>query len=181
MLSQTAPSTSKYLMSRCHALMFETGLDQPEAHKRKVCGSCGNIIYSSANDRITVDSKKARPRKSLHGKKTSTEARAVVFLCGCCGKETRHRLETAPPAIRKPIKSFNSTSSAASDQLPQSSNRIGVASTPPPTLSTNASSKKRAKARKQSGLGALLAKHKESESRANSGFGLDLLDLMKKT
>ncbi|KIN01277.1 hypothetical protein OIDMADRAFT_41876 [Oidiodendron maius Zn] len=46
-------------------------------------------------------------------------------------------------------------------------------------LSTNASSKKRAKARKQSGLEALLAKKKSSEA-TTTGFGLNLMDFMKK-
>lgn len=46
--------------------------------------------------------------------------------------------------------------------------------------SANLSSKKRAKARKQGGLQAMLEKAKQAEAHS-SGFGLDLMDLMKMT
>jgi hypothetical protein len=46
----------------------------------------------------------------------------------------------------------------------------------PTTLAT----KKRIKARKQGGLEAILARQRATDSR-ESGFGLDLLDFMKKT
>jgi hypothetical protein len=47
--------------------------------------------------------------------------------------------------------------------------------------SANASSKKRAKIRKQGGLLAVLAKKQDIDTRGSSGgFGLDLFDLMKK-
>ncbi|KAH0569222.1 hypothetical protein GP486_000039 [Trichoglossum hirsutum] len=51
---------------------------------------------------------------------------------------------------------------------------------PARAASANASSKKRAKARKQGGLQALLAKKKEGDEK-RGGFGLDLMDLMKGT
>ncbi|KAH8816254.1 hypothetical protein F5884DRAFT_664407 [Xylogone sp. PMI_703] len=171
-LSQNAPSTSKYLMSTCHALMFDNSLDQSESHKRKVCGACGHIIDLSLGDTVSIDteikSRKVRPRKS-------TGMKTVVYTCISCRRKTRHELGPAPTAIRKSpisISTFNPASSGtlnSSRQAPQSS-------------STNVGSKKRAKLRKQAGLGALLARSKESEARnSNAGFGLDLLDLMKKT
>lgn len=51
---------------------------------------------------------------------------------------------------------------------------------PAKVASANASSKKRAKARKQGGLQALLAKKKEGGEQKGD-FGLDLMDLMKGT
>ncbi|RFU31405.1 hypothetical protein B7463_g4933, partial [Scytalidium lignicola] len=179
-LSQSAPSTSKFLMSRCHTLMFDNSLDQSESHKRKVCGACGNIIDLGLEDRVRVDSRKARSRKGMR-EQQSSETRAVVYTCGSCGKKTRHSLNAAPTAIRKSPRSSNLAFLPASNPLLQSSSQTSITSTPSPGLSANASSKKRAKTRKQAGLGALLAKHKESEARgASGGFELDLLDLMKK-
>jgi hypothetical protein len=51
----------------------------------------------------------------------------------------------------------------------------------PSSALANASSRKRAKIRKHGGLQALLAKSKEAGSHSSGGgFGLDLLDFMKK-
>ncbi|KAI9679513.1 MAG: hypothetical protein M1817_005535 [Caeruleum heppii] len=47
-------------------------------------------------------------------------------------------------------------------------------------LSNSQSSKQRAKARKQGGLHAMLARQKQQQSTTADGFGLDLMDLMKK-
>jgi hypothetical protein len=70
--------------------------------------------------------------------------------------------------------------SKTSTPLKASPSDTQLAPRTPGSALANASSRKRAKFRKQGGLQALLAKSKEADTRGSAvGFGLDLLDLMK--
>ncbi|APA08507.1 hypothetical protein SS1G_02207 [Sclerotinia sclerotiorum 1980 UF-70] len=177
-LATSAPTTSKYLMSQCNYLMFEHEIEQPESRKRQSCGACGTIMILGWEGKLEVKSQSSN-KKRYHKKPAvaSSEQKAVIYTCGSCSKKTRHRLGPAPVVSRSEMSTIQRGGVSKNGSVPaQSSTTTNITVTP----STNASSKKRAKNRKLGGLGALLAKQKASEA-SSSGFGLDLMDLMKKT
>lgn len=171
LLVSTAPVTSKYMMSQCNSLMFEHNLEQSESQKRNVCGACGTIMILGWHGTLEVESQRFRRRNKgrLEQRPRGETTRAMVYTCGSCGRKTKQRLNIPAPVTRR------------KSQLPQAGplSSMRHPSTPSTAPSANASSKKRAKTRKQGGLEAILAKYKAAESRG-SGFGLDLMDLMKK-
>lgn len=176
LLVATAPSTSRYMMSSCNALMFDRNIDQSETQRRKICGACGTIMILGWEGTVQLESQKQR-RKENDKKKDAPNARkAIVYKCEACSRKTRFPIP--PPVPRNKIRAQRQmpSSGTGATNLPQAK----ASSTTSTPLSTNASSKKRAKARKQGGLGAILAQRKASEP-SRSGFGLDLMDFMKKT
>ncbi|CAD6449310.1 aa13fd62-4a9c-4ebc-a0c6-02c8420710f9 [Sclerotinia trifoliorum] len=176
-LATSAPTTSKYLMSQCNSLMFDHEIEQPESQKRQSCGVCGTIMISGWEGKLEVKSQSSN--KKLHRKKpavASSEEKAVIYTCYSCNKKARHHLGSAPVVSRSKMSAINRGAVSKNGSLPaQSSTTTNTTAMP----STSASSKKRAKNRKLGGLGALLAKQKASEA-SSSGFGLDLMDLMRK-
>ena len=173
LLATTAPAASRYLMSRCNTLMFERNIEQPEAQRRKICGACGTIMVLGWEGKMQLEPQ--RPRGSNNQKRdTHKSNKAVVYKCESCSRVSRFPFPLLAPRNKTQL-------------LPQTPTLgVGVASPSPgkaisrmdAPLSTNASSKKRAKARKRSGLGAILAKKKSSET-STSDFGLNLMDFMK--
>jgi ribonuclease MRP protein subunit SNM1 len=176
LLTTTAPATSRYMMSSCNALMFDRNIDQSETQRRKVCGACGTIMILGWECTVQLESQKRRRKKGDQSKDAPNSSKAIVYKCESCSRETRFPIPL--PAPRNKMRSqrqMPSSGTGAMNLLQAKAN--STTSTP---LSTNASSKKRAKARKQGGLGAILAQKKASEA-SRSGFGLDLMDFMKKT
>ncbi|RDW66064.1 hypothetical protein BP6252_09699 [Coleophoma cylindrospora] len=170
LLATAAPSTSRYLMSQCNALMFENEVEQPESHRRKVCGACGTVMVLGWAGHLEVETRRSKKKKASQA--GVAKARAMIYTCDSCGRKTRHHFNNPPPPRRnissqaaQPVASLSSSSTSA--------NQLEA------VPSANASTKKRAKSRKQGGLGALLAKQKASD-QLSSGFGLGLMDLMKK-
>lgn len=178
MLATSSP-TSAYLLSQMNQLMFDNDIESSESHRRYACGSCGCIMipgWTSSLEKDTIKgvsrrsktkskSGHARPRSSEDHKRTS----ALVYKCNLCAKDTRHRLPTYEiPAFRKGHKKL-----AQSVSLPTTTTSTSAAASP-----ANTNSKKRARARKQGGLQALLAAKKENG--ASGGYGLDLMNFMKK-
>ena len=184
LLTTTAPATSKFLMSKCNSLMFDNGIEQSESQKRKVCGACGTIMILGCNSKVDVEPQRARWGKRTPRKATRDRARAMVYECESCGRKTR--VSISPPTSKYKALSVSNTKHSSS--ITQASN---ISLLPPslslPQLKSNISSapssagKKRSKARKQGDLEAILAKQRATDSRSSSGFGLDLLDFMKKT
>ncbi|KAF7917224.1 uncharacterized protein EAE98_010329 [Botrytis deweyae] len=177
-LAKWAPTTSKYLVSQCNSLMFDHEIEQPDLSKRGSCSACGTIMILGSEGKLEVKSqsfKKKPIRKRAKG--ASRVEKAMIYTCGSCTKVTRHRLDSAPVASRSKNGAVQHGAVSKPSHLPaQNLTTANTTSTP----STNASSKKRAKNRKLGGLGALLAKQKASQT-SSSGFGLDLMDLMKKS
>lgn len=177
-LAKSAPTTSKYLVSQCNSLMFDHEIEQPDLSKRGSCSACGSIMILGSEGKLEVKSQCLRKkliRKRAKG--ASSVEKAMIYTCGSCNKMTRHRLDPAPVASRS--KNGAAQHGAVSKTNPLPTQNLTTANTIG-TSSTNASSKKRAKNRKLGGLGALLAKQKASQT-GPSGFGLDLMDLMKKS
>ena len=177
LLATASPATSKFLMSKCNALMFDNGIEQSESHKRKACGTCGTIMILGWDGKLEIESQRALRGKSTPRGTTRDRARAMVYKCESCGRQTR--LNITPPAPK--TKALSLSNKNHSSSITQGSSPT----LPPPksniSSAASSTSKKRSKARKQAGLEAVLAKQRAIDSRGSSGFGLDLLDFMKKT
>jgi ribonuclease MRP protein subunit SNM1 len=182
----SAPGTSAYLMSRCNTLMFDNDLNQSDAQKRHVCGACGNIMMLGWTGTRQMESLKVqrgrRNARSTVPQSSIAKVKTVVYTCERCSRRTRQSINTTIPRSSKTL-DLNNHPEASQIATPF---KASLLETHPAarTLSltpANASSRKRAKIRKQGGLQALLAKTNETDTRGSSGdFGLDLLDLMKK-
>ena len=179
LLAGTAPATSAHLMSQCNGLMFDNDLEPSDAYRRKSCGACGNIMLPGISSKMHKETREIAKRKGKsdkRGSNPSLQARAIVYKCSFCQKNTRLPLPTTTStAIRKSTKNHSHAVSLKATSSVTPGNSASESSTP---TSANASSKKRAKSRKHGGLQALLAKKNEPQS---SGFGLDLMDLMKRS
>jgi ribonuclease MRP protein subunit SNM1 len=175
LLAAAAPETSRHLMSRHNSLLFDSNLDPSEAQKRKACGACGTIMILGWNGVLELK-QPGRKNRRRHGGVSKTQ-RAVVYTCECCRRKTRHPFPAPRQKYNPGTKSSKpapvSATASASSRTPQAKD------VPTVSQSSNSSSKKRAKNRKQGSLQAILAKQKASEGASGSGFGLDLMDFMK--
>jgi len=177
LLATTAPATSRYLMSRCNSLIFEHNLGQPDPQKLKACGACGTIMIFGWEGTCQTVSQRPRRKKSSHHGLATYHARAMLYICESCRRKTRHQLNIAPPPARHKLASPHAISLSTTNHssTPVVSNSASKTSG---TSSANLRSKKRAKARKHA-LQGILARQRAAESHS-SGFGIDLMDLMKK-
>jgi RNase P subunit RPR2 len=169
LLATTAPSTSKYLMSARNDLMFDSGMEQPESLKRNACSACGTILVIGWQATLEVQSQSPRLQNQ---KPAKLPRKDMVYTCESCSRTTRIRI--APPTKKQISKSYIRHTPSTK----QSITSIAKSESGPRIISANSSSKKRAKARKQGSLAAVLAGRNSAAS--TSGFGLDLMDFMKK-
>lgn len=176
LLTTSAPETSRYLMSQHYSLMSDSDLDLTESQKRKTCGACGTIIILGWEGKLEVDSQQPRRGKGRPKREAPAPSKAIVYTCDTCSRKTRFPLaSTSRPARYKVASSNLKVLPAGKPSATPQMDSTSVTKTP----SSSSNSKKRAKSRKNGGLEAILAKQKASQS-ASSGFGLDLMDFMKK-
>ncbi|KAI9773985.1 MAG: hypothetical protein M1839_001936 [Geoglossum umbratile] len=188
-----SPAVSAHLLSQCNKIAFENELDPSSARKRSVCGACGSIMVpgwtchvhpqSAGSKKVSKKTlKRRRSRKPQMAAPSSVSIvdgtemgeLEMVYQCRACGRATRQALPKKPP--RRPAVPLPPT---ANTSIPTQHLGLDAAESAGPATA-NASSKKRAKARKQGGLQALLAKRQRGDELSGD-FGLDLMDLMKKT
>jgi RNase P subunit RPR2 len=204
LLAATAPETAAHLMSQRNSLMFHNQLELTDAQRQHVCGSCGHIMLPGKDkegfirleqDKILCGIRRRRPghpqQKSSSSSSSSAGTRACKHLtCGMCGRYTRIALPPAPRISRvrptnKGRGTVAATAVAAATRVPAPSAQTNTTAmqtaTEPPRVSANASSKKRAKNRKQ-GLQALLQQSQATSSKGGGlgGLRLSLTDFMKK-
>jgi len=161
LLATTAPTTSRYLMSRCHSLMFESDIDQPKSQGRKACGACGSIMILGYEATIGLERNCKR--------KGNETAKAIVYKCDVCNVKTRFPINAAPKSTNRPW----AISKIKASSMSQTDAHIQLASgSAAPKMS-----RKRSKSAKQGGLKALLQKKTQNTPRAS---GFDLMDFMKK-
>lgn len=200
LLSSTSPAVSRHLMARVHALARDTNLGISEAQIRDACGACGNIMIPGWTSRTYLEKDKpsleSRTKTNGKGKgKTGSVQlpkyvgaaagvdKSIVHECWICNRKSRQRLPTSSRPDSTKHTHVASPSTISSIPGVARLTPLGPKSEPehPISSSVNASSRRRAKSRKQGGLQALLAKKKEDESKGgmSTGFGLDLMDFMK--
>ncbi|KAL4923905.1 ribonuclease P Rpr2/Rpp21/SNM1 subunit [Aspergillus undulatus] len=165
-MGSTSPSTAAYLMSAHNAIFHEDHKPLNQRLHDSFCGACG----SSRNPEWT---KVASIKKNTQKHVTSSLAKgltpegATVYKCLRCRRRTvtLPRVSSRAASVTAPIP--NSKSSASTpDQVSASKS------------AENANSKKRAKARKQGGLQALLA-NKQSQGGQSQSKSLDLFDFLQ--
>ncbi|KAI0869300.1 hypothetical protein GGS24DRAFT_166985 [Hypoxylon argillaceum] len=186
LLALASPETSAHLMVERNSLMFNNHLDQPDVQRQHICGCCGHIMIAGHGDLFEMNSSKtAREKRASRSKKKGKDVLRKsgcqkTLTCSNCGRYTKINL---PPPARVPKHRPNQTSKPLvadtrnATLLIRSGNAPRAASPSEPVkTSANASSKKRAKNRKQ-GLQALL--QQSSNSKPQVGLGLSLADFMQ--
>ncbi|KAI1352875.1 hypothetical protein F5Y01DRAFT_84712 [Xylaria sp. FL0043] len=197
LLSSASPQTSAHLMSQRNSLMFDNGLDQSDVQRQRVCGCCGHIMIAGRDsDELAMESSKTRHPKRRRGNRRKTASASSsssspspsspegrcrkIWTCGNCGRYTTIKL---PPPDRIPRRRFKQMTSRPTTMAGRVANTPSSAITtttsitePTTRVSANASSKKRAKNRKQ-GLQALL--QQSASSKSQLGLGLSLSDFMQ--
>lgn len=185
--SSTAPATSAHLMLECKRVATNNDIQMKQTEPKPACGACGTILISGWTSRTFIASprrsKKSKP-KSKKGVQTTQRvaSKLVISKCLVCRRSTKTQLMTTTrPGVGGTEVSGSlplpSIASLPTDPNPKTAdlNRQETHN----LRSANLNSKKRAKARKQGGLQAMLEKSKTTETHS-SGFGLELMDLMKK-
>lgn len=189
-----APTSAAAFEAEVGNIAEKAGLTHPDSRRREICSACGNILAPGLSCTVATESAFLRSSKCARNMKAGQHKPAekiMVYTCKRCSKSTRVSAGVPPKARRvvvgntKPdmvkMSIADPLLSASNDsELPQI-DKVESRTTPPTPSGkgpSNAGSKQRAKARKQSGLQALLAKNKASASTL-SGSGLDLMDFMK--
>lgn len=186
MLSQSAPETSAFLMSRRNDVLVENDIPISDVQRQHVCSCCGHIMIPGRGDALKIETDKAlrseRKKQPQSGSRPQAQvqncARRLggilkVVTCGKCSRQTSLKLE-GPSRISRHKKGVQQKTSGSLGKHAQASVPVHE----PVRVSANASSKKRAKNRK-AGLQALLDQ-KQGSGSATTGFGLSLADFMKR-
>jgi ribonuclease MRP protein subunit SNM1 len=171
-LSSSSPSTAAYLLATHTHLLHQESKPLTSRQREQYCGACGSIRQTQWTKRTEI-----KPRKTA-----TWSSGATVYKCLRCHRRTVNAHKKAAPtkAIPRAVTATASLSSGAATPVGASPSQTSPASssdpadTRPSNATDNASSKKRAKARKQGGLQALLA----SKSRSQPSSSLDLLDFL---
>ena len=185
LLVSESPSTSAHLLAVHTQILHNNFRPLNHRHHETFCGACGSIRRPEWTKKTNV-SAKSKPQRS--NRKVSKEPRdeTTVYTCLRCRRRTvkSHRRGITSQSSLSDIKaqtlsqpeSTNSPSKMAHD-LPQNvSNDREMAQAN--KASENASSKKRAKTRKQGGLQALLESKQQQKSQSASS-SLDIFDFLQ--
>lgn len=178
-LHLSSPSTAAYLLGTHNQILHEQFKPLNQKQKDTFCGSCGAIRDPQSTGAIQTKKKQTSGSSS---KNTISDGGVTIYKCPRCSRQT------VKPLRRDPIHSSSHRSTAGTSAAPVDQPPSSTAEAP--TLQTqlqpgnedrnkviktaeNASSKKRAKARKQGGLQALLANKQQNQS------SLDLFDFLQ--
>jgi hypothetical protein len=182
LLCSGSVSTAAHLMVQHNGILHEDYKSVKLRQHESWCNGCG----SPRQSRFTkIVKPKYRSSKGKTRPASIASREAVVYRCLRCSSRTVQRRQSQP----RPLQKAGGTSTASIQAVPSTevptSGRSTVNLTSRPaaesstkTPSENASSKKRAKARKQGGLQALLASKRSGESTQSSS-SLDLLDFLQ--
>lgn len=182
-----SPSTSSFLLASHNQLLNEQGETLTASQEREICLGCGTLRTPGWMSAISTQRKRKRNTSVGSHKQGSgnvSPRSGVVYKCLRCDRHVTQSLQKPP---RRHVQSKKTPSSStqevsapvsttASAALQQRGKPTDTADAKKP--SDNASSKKRAKARKNQGLLATLAASKQPRSQTPSA-SLDLLDFLQ--
>jgi RNase P subunit RPR2 len=180
LLHVQSPTTAAVLGSQYDKLLVDRNLDleasqkEWDAHRRDICGACGNLLIPGLSCQVSQETTTSEGNKGRKAKKPKGDVqKAMVHTCSRCDTRTIQPIPAPPPAR------FHKRGSGISkSQSQHSSNaKATILQDDAAPKSANASSKKRAKTRKQGGLQALVDKSKNNSRKGD--FGLDLMDFIK--
>lgn len=187
--ASSAPATSAHLMAQRNIEANERGVVSTKTRPGGSCKACGSILVPGWTSRTSIVRKGGRSKAALKKKKklrknASDLLKYLRIDCLLCYRYEERLLHESMPKSKDGLKTLTRQAVIGSEPQHPSSQTHDSSAAPTSQvqasqpLATNTSSKKRAKARKQGGLQAMLEKSKASTG-PSSGFGLDLLDLMK--
>lgn len=162
-------STSAHLLAVKTRLLHEQSRSLNVRQKREQCGACGSIRKPQWSKITEIKPKRSKPLTSV-----SASTGATVYKClRCCQRTVLPSRRNSRTPASKPS-SRTATVTSTRESTPVGGEAKGSTQAPTnPKPGDNQNSKKRAKARKQGGLQALLA----SKQRAQPS--LDLLDFLQ--
>ncbi|KAB8238063.1 hypothetical protein BDV23DRAFT_181125 [Aspergillus alliaceus] len=170
-LELLSPSTAAHLMAVHNQIYFDELRPLRQRHQEASCGACGSIRKPEWTRTVHIKKKTTKRNSSL-----AAPDGATIYKCLRCRRRTVKPSRREPTRLNAPPKV-----AAATDSTPSTIPPAVQYSAPTEEKETtskkadNANSKKRAKARKQGGLQALLAS--KQQSRSNSS--LDLFDFLQ--
>lgn len=185
--ASSAPETSAHLMAQRNIEAADNGLSPSRKQFNGSCKGCGSILLPGWTSRTSIVRKGGKVKVGAKKKPRSNASDLARYLrvdCLICYRYEERPLKGLKPKSKHPLQ-ISSEQALIGSEPQETSTRIYDASTSSTDqvkaskpLAPNTNSKKRAKARKQGGLQAMLEKSKASTG-PSSGFGLDLMDLMK--
>lgn len=174
-LAETAPQISRHLNLKHNTLAFQHVIDLPPERRRTVCGACGTLVKPGVNGKLERERKGKRNGKAQNSvqHKTTLTARtqARIYTCFTCNQYTRTISKYPAKKPRRKEKAGVPTTVASISP---------VVDKPAPVPVPQTAAAKKSRSSKKSGLAALLAQQKKTQS-SSSGFGLNLMDFMKKS
>ncbi|KAI4172063.1 MAG: hypothetical protein LQ343_003810 [Gyalolechia ehrenbergii] len=179
LLRGTVPETSAHLMQQRNVVAEESDKSLNKAQLKDICRACGVILVSGSISKVSVAEKVGKKKRTFVPEPEAFEEQSKIE-CLSCHRVTvtsMQQLQENMRVVAKPVPLAKPSSIALSETIPSSDSRTEEMGKP---ASANASSKKRARARKQGGLQALLEKSKGTDS-SSGVLGLDLMDFMKET
>lgn len=175
-LSSLSPSTAAHLLSVHNHILHDDLRPLNQRQQDFCCGTCGTIRKPEKSRTFQVKKKKSKRASSFSDG-------ATIYKCLCC------RRRAVKPHRKEPVRTKLPSRTAApapevSTAITEPSTEKTVSQQPDPEpveaskakTAENANSKKRAKARRQGGLQALLASKQQSQPASSS---LDLFDFLQ--
>lgn len=197
-----APTSAAAFEAEIGSIAEKAGLTLPDYRRQDICTACGNILAPGLSCTVAIESAPSFPSKRARGQRNRKSIavqleyrhklveKIMVYTCKRCSKSTRVSAGVPPrarkvrarnkPEADKTFVAGSMLNTPTKTALAQAEVAESDIAPPAPSAKglTNAGSKQRAKARKQSSLQALLAKNKASANTL-SGSGLDLMDFME--
>ncbi|KAK1147768.1 hypothetical protein N8T08_000281 [Aspergillus melleus] len=174
-LRAISPSTAAHLMTVHNHIFLDECRPLNQRQQETSCGACGSTRNPQTTKTIHIRKNKSLQRASAA--KGIAAHGATVYKCLQCRRRTvkPSRMEAARPKVAtKPKLETQQPASLGGSPVKQAPDAAEV--NQPVKAADNASSKKRAKARKQGGLQALLASKQKTQSNSSS---LDLFDFLQ--
>lgn len=170
-LNISSPSTAAHLLAGHNHILHNDFKSLNQRHQEYCCGACGTIRSPETSKTIQIRKKK------LKRTGVSTDG-ATIYKCLRCHRRTVKPVRKEPVRSKVPAKPTTTVEESISTTATSTDKTVSEQSASEPASKTaeNASSKKRAKARKQGGLQALLASKQQSQSASSS---LDLFDFLQ--
>ncbi|KAL8809891.1 MAG: hypothetical protein Q9200_003029 [Gallowayella weberi] len=177
LLQKTAPSTSAHLMLERNIVANEHDRKVDKSQLKDNCRACGTISVPGVTSKTEVTKVFSNSKQKKRAGFNEDADELEIHECLAC-----YRVVTSPSS--KVLQNGFKNQGKPTGLVERS--KIGGAGSKSDIMQTekstpaNASSKRRAKARKQGGLQAMLEKSKGANSQS-TGTGLDLMDFMKAT
>lgn len=176
LLSRTSPSTATHLLAVHTQILHEDSKSLNVRQQKHHCAACGSIRQAR-----TTKSTEVKPRGNSRASHLESSGGAKIYKCLRCHRRAvfPRRRTVSRPLSRFPTATASSTTTSlslsTSAKEPSQQNPPSVTpDSQPHNSAENANSKKRAKARKQVGLQALLD---SKQQRSQPSF--DLFDFLQ--